>query len=58
MQNADGKESNIHEWTSLMENDKKILLNKLPEKMRDFLRPETASKVIKIWEDFEPLISM
>ena len=44
--NADGKESNVHDWTSLMENDKKMLLNKLPQKMKDFLRPETASKVI------------
>ena len=38
-----------------MGNDKKILLNKLPEKMRDFLRPETARKVMKIWEDFAGL---
>ena len=53
--NADGKENNVHDWTSLMGNDKKILLNKLPEKMKDFLRPETASKVIKIWEDFAAL---
>ena len=50
--NADGKESNVHDWTSLMGNDKKILLNHLPAKMNEFLRPETASKVIKIWEDF------
>ena len=38
-----------------MGNDKIILLNKLPEKMKDFLRPETANKVIKIWEDFAAL---
>jgi len=50
--NADGKESNVHDWTSLMGNDKKILLNHLPAKMNEFLRPETAPKVIKIWEDF------
>ena len=34
---------------------KKYFLNKLPEKMKDFLRPETAPKVIKIWEDFAAL---
>jgi len=39
----------------LMGNDKKVLLNKLLEKMKDFLRPETASKVIKIWEDVAAL---
>ena len=50
--NVDGKESNVHDWTSLMGNEKKILLIKFPEKMRDFLRPETARKVMKIWEDF------
>ena len=53
--NVDGKESNVHEWTSLIGNDKKILLHKLPEKMRDFLRPETARKVMKIWEEFAGL---
>ena len=45
----------VHDWTSLMGNDKKLLLNRLPEKMKDFLRPETASKVTKIWEDFAAL---
>ena len=53
--NAYGKESSIHDWTSLMGNDKKILLYHLPEKMHDFLRPETADKIIKIWEDFAAL---
>ena len=31
--NADGKESFVHDWTSLMGNDKKTLLFHLPEKM-------------------------
>lgn len=53
--NADSKESGVHDWTSLMGNDKKLLLNCLPEKMKDFLRSETANKVTKIWEDFAAL---
>ena len=53
--NADGKESSIYDWTSLMGNDKKILLYHLPEKMHDFLRSETVDKVIKIWVDFAAL---
>ena len=31
--NVDGKESFVHDWTSLMGNDKKTLLFHLPEKM-------------------------
>ena len=46
--NADGKESSVHEWISLIRNDKKIMLYHLPEKINDFLRPETAEKIIKI----------
>ena len=42
---ANGKESSIHDWTSLMGNDKKILLCHCPEKINDFLRPETADKI-------------
>ena len=53
--NADGKESSVHDWTSLMGNDKKALLYHLPEKMTDFLRPETAEKIIKIWVTFAAL---
>ena len=50
--NADGKESSVYDWTSLMGNDKKILLYELPEKMKDFLRLDTVGKVSKIWQDF------
>lgn len=53
--NSDGKESGVHDWTSLMGNDKRLSLYHLPEKMKNFLRPETASKVTKIWEDFAEL---
>lgn len=38
-----------------MGNDKKALLYHLPEKMTDFLRPETAEKIIKIWMTFAAL---
>ena len=53
--NAGGKESSAPEWTSLRGNDKKIMLYHLPEKMNDFLRPETAEKIIKIWVYFAAL---
>lgn len=38
-----------------MGNDKKALLYHLPEKMNDFLRPETAEMIIKIWVTFAAL---
>jgi hypothetical protein len=35
-----------------MGNDKKKLMNYLPDKMMEFLKPETAEAVIKLWKDF------
>ena len=46
--NTDGKER-------LMGNDKQILLYHFPEKMNDFLRPETAEKIVKIWVNLAAL---
>ena len=52
---ADGKESSVHDWISLMGNDKKLLLYHLPKKMKNFLRPESSTKVTKMWEDLAEL---
>lgn len=35
--NADGKASGKHDWTSLLDAEKKILLDALPDKMKSFL---------------------
>lgn len=51
--NADGKGSGTYDWTSLMGNDKKTLMNYLPDKMMKFLRPDTAEAVVKLWKDFQ-----
>jgi hypothetical protein len=49
-QNADGKGSGLHDFTSLMGPAKKILLEKLPSKMDGILSPETSDIIIKIWK--------
>ena len=36
-----------------MGNDKKTLMNYLPDKMMEFLRPDTAEAVVKLWKDFQ-----
>lgn len=51
--NANAKGSGTYDWTSLMGNDKKKLLNYLPNKMMDFLRRDTAEAVIELWKDFQ-----
>ena len=53
--NADGKMSGKYECTSLLGNDKKILLNILPAKLRTVIHEESCNEVIKIWEDFHNL---
>ena len=53
--NADGKMSGKYECTSLLSNDKKILLNILPAKLRTVIHEESCNEVIKIWEDFHNL---
>lgn len=50
--NADGKASGEHDWTSLLGNDKKILLADLPSKLHSILHPETASTVTEVWTKF------
>ena len=48
--NADGRNSGIYDFTSLMGTDKKILLEMLPSKLNGILTPDTNNDVIKIWK--------
>ena len=47
--NADGKASNIHDFTSLMGSDKKRLLKYLPDKLDQVIKPNNSASVIQIW---------
>ena len=49
-QNADGKGSGLHNFTSLMGPAKKILLEKLPPKLHGILSSEASDTIIKIWK--------
>ena len=49
-QNADGKGSGLHDFTSLMGPAKKILLEKLPPKLHGILSSEASDTIIKIWK--------
>lgn len=53
--NADGSESQIKEFTSLLGSQKKKLLHGLPSKLGEFLYPDTCETVKQIWTDFEQL---
>lgn len=48
--NADGKGSGTYDWTSLMGNEKKMLLRTFPQHFPSLLRPETVRTVQKIWK--------
>lgn len=47
---ADGKGSGLYDFTSLMGDEKKLLLRILPQKLRGVIKPETCETVIQIWE--------
>lgn len=47
---ADGKGSGLHDFTSLMGADKKLILKSLPEKLSTVIRPEISDTVVKIWK--------
>ncbi|XP_020911538.2 uncharacterized protein LOC110249299 [Exaiptasia diaphana] len=55
--NADGKASGVYDFTSLMGSEKKILLEKLPEKLSGVITPETSDSVIQLWKDFNNIYS-
>ena len=48
--NADGKGSGSWDWTSLMGNDRKKLLQELPPKLNAVIQPDTAQTVIQLWK--------
>ena len=48
--NADGKGSGMHDFTSLMGSDKKWLMNYLPDKLHEVVKPNRSESVIKIWK--------
>ena len=52
---ADKKLTGTYEFTSLLGNDKKKLLNLLPEKLPQVLRPDTYIGISKLWADFRSL---
>ena len=45
---ADGQASGVHEFTSLMGTDRKILLENLPAKLDGVIDPSTSATVIRI----------
>lgn len=49
-QDADGKSSGLHDFTSLMGSDKKLLLKRLPDKLHGIIRPETSDTVVQLWK--------
>ena len=55
--NADGKGSGSYDWTSLIDSDKKKLMELLPAQLeeKDILFPETKDTVIQLWSDFHDL---
>lgn len=53
--NADGSESNIIEFTSLLGTQKKKLLKAFPTTFHEFLRQETVNTLKKIWNEFSLL---
>ena len=52
---ADGKETQIKEFTSLLGSQKKKLLQGFPLKFCEFLYPDACETVKKIWTDFAQL---
>ena len=48
--NADGSGSGTYDFTSLMGSDKKLLLNKLPEKLLGVLQVDVSETVITLWK--------
>jgi hypothetical protein len=47
---ADGKRSGTYDFTSLMGNDKKLLLKHLHEKLPGVIKSDASASVINIWK--------
>jgi len=56
--NADGSQSKIREFTSLLGCEKKKLIHLLPDKLRGILCDETCEVVIDIWKKFADIYTM
>lgn len=48
--NADGKASGVHNFTSLMGSDKKLLMKNLPEMLKGVFKADIEETIIKIWK--------
>lgn len=48
--NADGKASGLHEWTSMVGNEKKKVLSNLPKEFPNFLETEHCDTISQIWK--------
>ena len=48
--NADGKGSGVHDWTSMVGNEKKKVLSNLPEKFPQILDPQHCETICQIWK--------
>ena len=48
--NANGQGSGIYDFTSCMGTEKKMLLEKLPSKLKGVINPATFDEVIKLWQ--------
>lgn len=55
--NADGSMSGTYDWTSLMGSEKKTLLQKLPDKLSQCLKPDTAHVIVKLRKYFYSVYS-
>lgn len=54
--NADGQASGIHDFTSLMGSDKKLLMKHLPENLKDCIHPKHKDSVINLWKVYYILL--
>ena len=47
---TNGGGSGMYDFTSLMGSAKKLLLKKLPDKLKGVIMPDTEEAVIKLWK--------
>jgi hypothetical protein len=48
--NADGSDSGVHDWTSMVGNEKKKVLAKLPAQFPNILEPNHCDTITEIWK--------
>ncbi|XP_028410515.1 uncharacterized protein LOC114533214 isoform X1 [Dendronephthya gigantea] len=53
--NADGTDSGMHDWTSMVGNEKKKVLAKLPAQFPNILEPNHCDTITEIWQEFREL---